>query len=576
MTRKFENFLYDLPQNIIPPLVSLSLKDIALNLCIGRSFKETFANVYSISIERSFRAKNYTSFFYDKWKEIERNVDENLLEYFASMEFNNILCHLVKRKTKIHFIGMQILDLIKKRPHLDIHFPTEFVPFIVFTGQGTINMFKSVLKFTEMSTLGSYQMFKIKCHFFLANEIKESYQLLLDNEKGMARENTEDDILKFWLWEIDGITLNKNHLEENSVFYEKLFFDVIDANNDIAVAYLWNNIISNLKRERAILEEALKSIVDNSLKINILMFLVFQVNENEFEEFFQTSSFKVIENVISEVRWFCLFKYIFDVLNFYFDKNLASKIFGLLCDSNCRYYPKGVGFNLVVNYFVSLDVLFKINIVEVSTPGTRVTKNHFGNISHENKDEYCEKLLLGFQNVTALNAFFLSASGFETLIESAKIGYLYKFLDFFLKNIFGYYELYVIKHNFFHYEKDRICSYFIENSKFSQMKQFVNYFSEYYKSIQQFKDGIPYRNNGRLIRESLFPTDGYLGSENIDKTHILLLWCLHTEEKVELFKSEMDLISDSGYSNVYFDKILDCVKKIPFSLFKPTFGVEKN
>ncbi|RXG69492.1 hypothetical protein Avbf_01868 [Armadillidium vulgare] len=526
---------YDLSQNLILNNGMVSLRNHALNLCIGNCFKKVFMDLLE-SKEISIDDNDNLSITYSKFQKIEKIVEKKLLEDLRLISYEYKYTHCL-RQSNIHFMAMQILGFICKRTFLTCVNFTDLFRTMVFTSQGTINLLKSVLQFNIFNA-EPIENFRMKCHFFLENEIKDCYESLDNIERLFVRQyiNT-DPILEFWVLEIN--PFERESHKDFSDKYEDLFFESIESNNEIAVEYLWNNKISKLERGRAILEKTLKSIIDNSLKTNIMMFLLFQVNENEIEEFFQTCSFKVIKNVVMEVRWHCIFDKIFNVLKIYLNSESIVKIFAILAKSHCENCPVDMNLNLAVNYFGSLSESDKIFILDKCTPySTSEVENHFGKvlsraISNMNKDEYLEKLLR-FKNVTPLKNFFLSLSGYESLIEHAKTGYLYK-------------------------------------SNFSKMREFVDYFSEYYQHIQQFKDKIPYLCGGKFIRETLFPTYGILNHESLEKTDEVLIWCLNTTKKAKSFKDSMNFIAENRCRIVYFDKILNCVKNSRFTFLKRLF-----
>ncbi|KAL7637724.1 UNVERIFIED_CONTAM: hypothetical protein RMT77_011333 [Armadillidium vulgare] len=564
---------YDLSQNLILSIGMVSLRNHALNFCIGNCFKKVFMDLLE-SKEISIDDNDNLSITYSKFQKIEKIVEKKLLEDLRLISYEYKYTHYL-RQSNIHFMAMQILGFICKRTFLTCVNFTDLFRTMVFTSQGTINLLKSVLQFNIFNA-EPIENFRMKCHFFLENEIKDCYESLDNIERLFVRQyiNT-DPILEFWVLEIN--PFERESHKDFSDKYEDLFFESIESNNEIAVEYLWNNKISKLERGRAILEKTLKSIINNSLKTNIMMFLLFQVNENEIEEFFQTCSFKVIKNVIMEVRWHCLFDKIFNVLKIYLNSESILKIFAILAKSHCENCPVDMNLNLAVNYFGSLSESDKIFILDKCTPySTSEVENHFGKvlsraISNVNKDEYLEKLLR-FKNVTPLKNFFLSLSGYESLIEHAKTGYLYSFFDF-LINILNndIYYLFEVKRVFFHHANEIICIHFIQESNFSKMREFVNYFSEYYQHIQQFKDKIPYLCGGEVIRETLFPTYGILNYESLEKTDEMLIWCLNTSKKAKSFKDSMNFIAENRCRIIYFDKILSCVKNSRFTFLKRLF-----
>lgn len=365
----FKNLNYDLSQNILRYNKGIeSLKDYSLNIHIGKVFKEFFIKKYE-EIKLFIQDKKEIHKIYDKWGKIEQEVDD---EIFKDLDLSYSVMFGVIRRQRIHFIGTQIIDFLKKYPiHQNLVTIKHFIRFIVFTGQGTINLSKSVSKVYENPNRFALENFKIACHFFLENEILKCYKSLNDNEiKVLLNDTRKGYIIEFWLSEISFLNsnsqnLNPNYLQAKIKKYKKFLNAAISTNNEIAVAYLWNNKISKLTGSVVILGNTLKWIVNHSSSTNILMFLLFQVHENDiFDDFWESSFFTIIKNVVKDIRWVCVFDKIFNVLNMH----RISKVFGILTNSHCKVYPKGINLEYVVNYFSSMSDCVKHIIVNESTP----------------------------------------------------------------------------------------------------------------------------------------------------------------------------------------------------------------
>ncbi|KAL7637742.1 UNVERIFIED_CONTAM: hypothetical protein RMT77_011351 [Armadillidium vulgare] len=365
MRRKFQNIEYNLPCNTIRYNIDPeSLKNHSLNLHIGKTFKDIFKSKYAI--EQMSRYK-----FYQRILKVEKLVSNQL-----KTEIGYLNIDLFLRESKVHFMTIQILNYIEKYPYPHIEHPEILFPYIVFTNQGTINTRKSILMFANRNPRKLFQLFQLTCHLFFEDYFKPVFEYLpFDVKKNVVSEMKKDFFINFCIREaqIDHPLIRKAFdgypHDKNSVNYEDSFFKAIKTNNEIAVEYLWRKRISSKMIEgRTILGQALILAADNALKTNILMFLLFQVNENEFEDFFRSVSFKVIENVIKEVRWHCVFDKIFDALKTYFNCDFVLKIFDILTEPHCKDCPAGQNLDLVVNFFSSLSEPYKIYIVRKSTP----------------------------------------------------------------------------------------------------------------------------------------------------------------------------------------------------------------
>ncbi|KAL7637723.1 UNVERIFIED_CONTAM: hypothetical protein RMT77_011332 [Armadillidium vulgare] len=581
--RKFPNIEYNLSQNIIRHNEDMeSLKNHSLNIFIGKIFKNLIDPKWSRRVSDS---KGLNPIHYKEWREVEKLVSIQLFQDIQSVSRHLILLDPSSRRTKIHFIGMQILDFLTRYPYLYIVNPSIFIPYVTFTSRGTINTLKCFKRIWEANSKNSFFSVQLLRYLFLEKDFKPYFESLPDCLIENVIEDMKNDVfLNFCIREakIDHPLIQKAFngypLDSYTVNYEELFSFAIESNNEIAVEYLWTEKISQMKRGRAILEKTLKLIVDNSLKTNIMMFLLFQVNENEFEDFFRSSSFKVIKNVVDEVRWHCVFNKIFDVLKIYFNSESVSKIFGILTNSVCKDYPKGMNLNFVVNYFSSLTESDKICILRKSTPkptnlmsSTRKDKCQYERVLYKsiasNRENYLEELLK-VKDVTALKDYFISEPGVTSLTEAAKIGNFTRIFED-LEMVVNEEVLFDIKSHFYEVSKYYLCSYFIQNRHFDRMMSFVDLFSSTDKDIVQFKIEILYMLDGFLIRETLFPKDGNLDIKCLKRADAVLAWCLNSDENISWFKKNINLTETLHRGpTIYHDKIWACLLKRQFNFLK--------
>ncbi|KAL7637744.1 UNVERIFIED_CONTAM: hypothetical protein RMT77_011353 [Armadillidium vulgare] len=430
MARKFPNIKYNLSTNIIRYNEEMeSLKNHSLNLCIGEIFKKSVDIKW---IKRVSNCKGLNPIHYEEWRRVEKGIDDQLFDVLNPVTYYILTPHLIK--TKIHFIGMQILNFLSKYAYLSTPNLSKLLRYVVFNSRGIINTVKIFERNWKASYLLPFYSFELISYQFSETNFKPYLKGLTKYTKRKNIASSEKgDFLELRLRETR--TLNqftserftRNHPDSYAEHYEKFFFIAIDMNNDIGVEYLWLNKISKMEKGRSILEKALKLIVDNPLKIDIMMFLLFQVNENEFEDFFRFFSFNVIENVIKDVRWHCVFDKLIDVLKFYFNSDMLSKIFDILANSHCQEYPVVINLDLVVNYFSSLPESAKVYILRMSTPNPSYSlssnqdESPYERVLYESitsiEDDYLEKLLK-VEDGSALEDFFSSEPGINLLIEA--------------------------------------------------------------------------------------------------------------------------------------------------------------
>ncbi|KAL7629909.1 UNVERIFIED_CONTAM: hypothetical protein RMT77_019972 [Armadillidium vulgare] len=398
-----------------------SLQNHSLNLRIGKILK------YILKSESGKRLFRYKGSEDEELLKVEELVDKQLAKETGHLVTESL------RKTKVHFMIAHISSFLKKYPYLHIVSPENLFPYVDFTSQGTINTRKSLNLFRRTNFKKVFKRFQLSCHLFLIEDINHYFKCLPNYVKAnVVVEMKKDFFIEFCVREAQIIhefirEVFEGYPHDKKSNYKDSFINAIKTDNEIAVDYLWRNKISKMNDKRVILDIGLKLVAGDSLKTNIMMFLLFQVNKNEFVNFFEHFSFVVIENVIKEVRWHCLFDKIFDALKIYFNSDFILKIFGILTDSHCTLCPLELNLDLVANFFSSLSASDKICIM------WNCTSNHEGTLSSSAQDDeipyervllksldrvdYLEKMLR-VDDSTAIKDFFISERGVSILSKA--------------------------------------------------------------------------------------------------------------------------------------------------------------
>ncbi|KAL7637727.1 UNVERIFIED_CONTAM: hypothetical protein RMT77_011336 [Armadillidium vulgare] len=588
MNKKFPNITYVLSDDVI--IINgekmVSLVDYSLIMCISNTFKK-LSERYNWS-EKLSNARGLTSTLYKVYLSFEDLIEDKVLNDLQFIPFDSKFT-ISYIKQKIKFMGMQIVDFLTKGDCFYLVNMAKFLDNVIFTCQGTINKHKSVLQLLKKFSDFPYTKFRIMCHHFFGEIIKTNYEKLPDFSANYFDENmAKDYFLQFWMWEIKTPhpsvpeILNEDILDttwfapyvNDSVLYVRVFFKAIETNNEIAVEYLWTNKISEFEERERILERALNLAVKYSIKTNIMMYLLFQVYENELDNFFNYNYFSLIQNIVKNVRWHCVFFKIYELVKRNFDLHNFLKIFRSMSDSHWENnYIAELNLDLIVNFFSSLPELAKAFIVNDSK--SRIIRCSYGTVFSRvciNKREDLLKKLTKFNDDKILKTFFNSDSGVISLTEITKKGclnFMYSVMigsdkdlnEKKLKDLDG------TMCHFFRERKDYLCRYFIENRQFNMVISFVDFFSNSFISfidISKFKLEILYMLGGTIIREILFPSNKILSSENLKTGKFFLIWCLRKEEIVDTFKKYMNLTLCLNRENdqvkiVFYDKIRTCV-----------------
>ncbi|KAL7637741.1 UNVERIFIED_CONTAM: hypothetical protein RMT77_011350 [Armadillidium vulgare] len=421
---KFPNIEYNLSCDKIRYNNEIeSLKNNSLNIRIGKLFKDIFKSKPG---KKVFEYKNFED------KDIELRRSEKLVDEQLKTEIGHLRVSESLRKTKVHFMQAHISSFLKKYPYLYIVSPEDLFPYVVFTSQGTINTRKSLYYLRNENFNRVFQRLQLSCHLFLEDDVKQHFLCLSNNVKAnVVAEMKNDFSIEFCVREAkiyDELLLEafEGYPHDKESNYKDSFIKAIETDDEIAVDYLWKNKIK-IDERSVILEIALKKFAGNSLKTNIIMFLLFQVNENEFEDFFRSFSFSVIENVIKEVRWHCVFDKVFDALKIYFNNVFVLKIFRLLTESHCILCPLELNLDFVVNFFSSLSASDKFNIMWNRTPNEQETLSSSAQedelpyervlLKSLDRMDYLEKMLR-VGNGPAIKNFFKSNRGVNILSKA--------------------------------------------------------------------------------------------------------------------------------------------------------------
>ncbi|KAL7638163.1 UNVERIFIED_CONTAM: hypothetical protein RMT77_011788 [Armadillidium vulgare] len=243
---------------------------------------------------------------------------------------------------EVRLVIVQVFDEIKRFLasiflHSDKYF---FLGNFVFNWQGGINSRETVLRVLNRNILSTRERFEFSCKYlFDENLILTHFNNLIpyDIEQYFINYLDISTVHRFliycWVWKFSVGHFNmaltnfevwRNYLFANSTFFTRFFSFVLY--NELAVKYLFeifNNIIpssysdlfenfGNVSVYHYVLHDLLRE--PYSLKINSVMYLLFQLREDEF---FTVYAYEILSKLIKNSRWHDTFIRYFRLLRFH-------------------------------------------------------------------------------------------------------------------------------------------------------------------------------------------------------------------------------------------------------------------
>ncbi|KAL7637852.1 UNVERIFIED_CONTAM: hypothetical protein RMT77_011464 [Armadillidium vulgare] len=412
MKLKFKYFEYDLSQNLVhfsqKKCTTLYIHSLILSIAYAFKDSEIIEEIIK-TIDSLEDPHNLTNNDIIKIEEIESKVKNTLI--LNSREKLNPELTKPFYEWFIHYVLMQILDFfIKGAMHNSIPLNV-YLENLTFTTQGTINLKKTILRILQRSPLPLPSKFVVACHYFVDNSFIRKFYHTFKNEKEEKyfTENSKfitDYSLYYWMWQIHG---KRTLVTEASSFYAQsdnswsrsdlsndtavlfIFKKAVKDNNELAVQHLWTDNISKMTRKFEILGDVLKLASTDPAKINIFLYLLFQIGNNGTKYLFKCISHEIMKNVIKNIRWYALSTKILRELKTYLSQDNAEKLLYITNENNCFHNQIKRAYSMVTYlYLMPLRTKLKISTMEFV-----FTLNLFVN----GRDELMRKIFkLGKQN----------------------------------------------------------------------------------------------------------------------------------------------------------------------------------
>ncbi|KAL7637851.1 UNVERIFIED_CONTAM: hypothetical protein RMT77_011463 [Armadillidium vulgare] len=371
MDKKFPYFQYDLSQNLVhyvrKEFVPLHIQSLIL----------TIASIYKDSHIIEAMKKTIDSL------EDPQNLTNNdiiKIVKLQSIAKETFVLKLNGKYTRpfvdwfIHYVFMQILDFfIKGAMHNSIPLNV-YLENLTFTSQGTINLKKTILRILQGSSLPLSSKFAVACHYFVD---KYFIRNLYNSDKSEKEEKyftanpkfITDYSLYYWMWQIHG---TRKLVTEANSFYSKsgsmwsraelpnevailiIFQKAIEDNNELAVQYLWTNHISKMTGKFEKLSNVLTVAFTDTTKINICLYLLFQIQNNEVKWLLKFISNEMMKCIIKNVRWYYLSINIFKEFVTFFSTDNILELLYMMSEDQCRYHSSRIAYSSIKDHVLTM------------------------------------------------------------------------------------------------------------------------------------------------------------------------------------------------------------------------------
>ncbi|KAL7638160.1 UNVERIFIED_CONTAM: hypothetical protein RMT77_011785 [Armadillidium vulgare] len=205
-----------------------------------------------------------------------------------------------------------------------------FLGNFVFNTQGSIHPRNTVLKVLNCSTLKVERKFEFSCKYLFDEEIIRMYFIDLgDSQNFYSNSSTFYGLFGFiyhyWVWKIRRPPADLKRVDKHGLMCCSFFLSYIQTDycTDIGVQFLFENFKPIVSVVSAAIESLLASETFTFPKINVLMYLIYQIRDNNG---FNRHSYMILVNLIKNPRWHDMFIRYFTILKNEVDGSLYIKL----------------------------------------------------------------------------------------------------------------------------------------------------------------------------------------------------------------------------------------------------------
>ncbi|KAL7630279.1 UNVERIFIED_CONTAM: hypothetical protein RMT77_019578 [Armadillidium vulgare] len=567
---------YDLKQDLLNEELK-SLKNIAMVYASASFYKK---EDITEEIHQIWEAviKSDISFYEENWKILMRKVENKFHDTFHSPndEIKEQICIMSD------FVGKQIFKFFSKEIS-----PKEIPLFIrnfVFTSQGTINTYKTVIRILDEEDMTKEFKFSFACKYFTEENRIRDY--LYDLSEPVQQWLKQLDALKeysftplyYWSNKIIGkkkmkinldVDSKKRSNEDSKIKKQKeyhLFKWALLNKNDTAVQYLWENLVSSSKMKEAILSDLSCELVKFGNQ-NIFVFLLQKTTDFSLE-WFSEHSHAILRQLLTNCRWKNRFAKIAEYLESRFrflNTTIIKEIISLIQksknpsqerDEYCEILQDCLLIIPTQNYVKSLiDIILDENFYDMLFP-----------VINEKKTKLFKKIC-DIMNRKNLSHKFLNCS--RTFFHAVVLKEDFNFIEVVLEDISNSQKEYLKnKEDFSTKTAFGICDSLLNNNEWESLNKLITWFSKFYSKyeINRLKHSVLYNFNSTLLRKIITKGAGLpyieypskssqslslklneeivkpasekeMCSDALLKLDKLLSWSLGSEEEIKKFKS---------------------------------------
>ncbi|KAL7637733.1 UNVERIFIED_CONTAM: hypothetical protein RMT77_011342 [Armadillidium vulgare] len=523
---------YDLAQNFLFGEELKSLQHLCVSSIVSFIFKseEVIKEIVSLDLRKILE--------FEAVEDLDvtiKKVEEKALEQISLKHLHNLVREIVL------FTASEIYTFLFKNKFFDRRL---FLKNFVYTTQGTINTYKTVLEILKIGDLNNNLKFKIACFYFIEesvinylNKLPESSRedLLLCESEDMAtyvpisywynhlnflgEERLKNVIKEYYVRE----TQIANRYKRKPFFTAFLLWAVCFA-NDTAVSYLCLNSVEKKKYLKDLFLGNCFRPHHQGLS-NIYMYLYFDskigvmvLYPNQRNDFLQ---------VILSHRWVCLLlkisKAFLESYGHFDTLCILSIIIGNLCRSIRKNIFSG-------KYRETLQKF--INIIPPKEKD--FIRNQFKYIDLVesllySKDKECIQIILG---IGIPNRFLEDHTNFYPMLKELE----FSLIDVCMEGISSN-DAINFKRKIFLNNAKRFCEEFIfEDVSF--LNSFLKWGSSFC-SVQEMinlKASIPYYEGGGIINKLIFPSWMERNGHKFKFADNVLHWCFENKDFVSIYK----------------------------------------
>ncbi|KAL7631342.1 UNVERIFIED_CONTAM: hypothetical protein RMT77_018343 [Armadillidium vulgare] len=523
--------------------------------------------------------------FAEKWDSFEKKLGESIMDSLPSKYFNPLIRNVVNS------VGSEIYSLYWKISD-DEDFRLLLKHIVLNWQDGSVNLYKTILKILDESDLLNELKFELACKYFVGKDVVKKYGKLLPrsirNSMCCSNQHCARCIpLKFWqvyLDEDDKLDSSMSNGEErasnkrfraeqphNFSFYFKW---ALHSVNDIAVQYLWENLSPTTEDKRKC-SAFTQSALFKYGTTNIIAYLISKtLSDNTIWDVENIEDGDLImENFLRNSRWH---KYIINIINASRVKipiSFVTQCTGLVAALSDSIHRK-------LDTFLYRDLLREFLQIIPSDDATVMAR------FQESKADVLYPILrvMDYEALEILMKIYKETSVLSLLDNDVGLRLYHKQMsdcafteiENFLKKLFKSDE---ILSKFLYRSIDDGFSYLCEKFIFNNNIVVLNDFSKWCgkfipEEIVNKKMRLCFKSNGNILRQILFITDNKI-ENRFDYCDKFLLWSLGNQDSVNEFKKQIVLPASKlkgekkAYFGLYFyDDFRRCVEKSEIDFLK--------